>query len=47
MSFLLIRLTVSIIKSSVNKNVMVNLVVLIYTAIQCKKRNYKGEQEED
>lgn len=45
MSLLLIRLNVSIIKSSVNKNVVVNLVVLRYIAIQCKKRNYKGEQE--
>lgn len=47
MSLLVIRLNISIIKSSANMNLMANLVALRNRAIHCKSRNYKGEQEEE
>lgn len=47
MSLLVIRLNISIIKSSANSNLMVNLVALRNRARHCKRRNYKGEQEEE
>lgn len=47
MSLLVIKLNISIIKSSVNTNLMANLAALRNRAIQCKRRNHKGEQEEE
>lgn len=47
MSLLVIRLNISIIKSSANSNLMAKLVALRNRARHCKRRNYKGEQEEE
>lgn len=47
MSFLVIRLNISIRKSSANTNLMANLEALRNRAMHCRRRNYKGEQEEE